>query len=144
MRGKLGSAGRSHDVFRQVELLLSSASKPVLPEVLAVFGMTEQPQDVNSLPVIVDGGNQPVLVAADIEDGHGVPARHSHRVSVRINAPKVLKVFPLGLSKEAMPLLQGFGCIGISLSKFAKTFARDDAHVEINSFPLLLRGGGCM
>jgi len=53
--------------------------------------------------------NQPVLVAADIEDGHGVSARHSHGVSVRINTPRVLKVFPLCLSKKATPLLQWFG-----------------------------------
>src|SRR5207249_11452925 len=99
-----------------------------LPISLAVFGVTEQAQDVNTLPVVVDGSNQPVLVAADIEHGHAVAAHHRHRhhVSVRVDAPHILKASRLCLAKEPIPVLQCFGCIGMSLSKFTKAFARND------------------
>src|SRR5262249_21760900 len=100
----------------------------ILPKVFGILGVTKRPQDVHALTVVVNSGNQPVLIAAEIENCHDAAARHRYCIGVWVNAPHILKVFPFCLSKKPMPVLQWFCCIGMSLSEFTESLARNDAH----------------
>src|SRR5437762_6064691 len=84
----------------------------------------------------MDGSNQTVFVAADIEDRHRVSARHRRRISVWINAAHVLKIMPLRLSKKPKPFFECLGGVGMSLGKLAEALAGNDAHDAKNPVAL--------
>ena len=75
--------------------------------------------------------DQPIFVAANIEDSDAIAARHRHGVRVRIDTPHVLKAAPFRFTNDLIPLLQRLACVRIPLGKLAKPFARDDSHVRL-------------
>lgn len=63
--------------------------------VAAVFGVSEKIEDKDLLSIVVDGGDEAEIVAANIEDGDDLPAPYFHLVGVGKHAAGFDKTLPL-------------------------------------------------
>ncbi|HJT34868.1 MAG TPA: hypothetical protein VJ783_22765 [Pirellulales bacterium] len=80
-------------------------------------------------PIVRDNGNQPVMIAPDIEN----IARTDTIYGPAIDPPYVIKAFPLRLLGDPPPRKQMLLGIGMRLPEFAEPPLRDDPHVPLHS-----------
>ena len=90
--------------------------------------MGEKIQDEDFLPVIMDGGDQPEIIAADIEDGDGFPAFHLHLVGVGEHPASFDEILPGPGEHEAGPVLQRPDRLGKAPGIKAEGGSFDQAH----------------
>src|SRR5438552_7307394 len=92
--------------------------------------MCQYMPDVNLRSVKMDGCNQPVLVAADVEY-----SELANLVSTRIHATHVREFFPFCMFRRSVPGPQRLFCVWMLSPEFAQFFLRDDMHCP--SLPFL-------
>jgi hypothetical protein len=71
--------------------------------------MGEEMQDKDFLAVVVNGSNEPEVIAANVKDCNDFAALNLHRISVRESFSGLDEVFPRGGQCESRPIVQGSG-----------------------------------
>jgi hypothetical protein len=86
----------------------------------------------DGLILVVNFGDEPVLIPADVEN-RASPVQ----VSVPEHLPRFSKVPPPGSLRHAIPGIQHFLCIRVSLPELPQSFSADDMQGEPFSAPFL-------
>jgi hypothetical protein len=96
----------------------------LLPFAFVVFGMRQDVANVQSLAIEVNGDDQAILVATNVEH-----REFSHLIDA---APHVFanvgEPFPLGLTGQPIPSHERLFGVGMEVPKRAKGFLGDDMH----------------
>jgi len=85
--------------------------------------MCEYVADIDDLPSILDHRDQPVFVAANVEDREPI-----HGVGVRKIRTDIDQMFPGGSFRYAVPVQQGFDRIFVHLNELRDRCFTDDPH----------------
>lgn len=91
--------------------------------------MVEDTQDENTWIVVMDSGDQPVVVVSDVEDGESVPACYFDEIDANAEmAFDVCRRGPSGRADEANPGSQFFFGIAVTQPETSKRGGLDDPH----------------
>ena len=85
--------------------------------------MREDVSDVDDLPSVFDEGDQPVSVAADVED-----RERTHSIGMRKVGAHFGDMFPLGSLGDAVPVQQRLHSICMRLAELGDRSSTDDPH----------------
>ena len=85
--------------------------------------MCEHVPDVHFLPVVMDGHDEPELIASDIKDGE--PA---HLIGRGERDPQTGEGTIAGLPNDRKPVMQWSPCIRMCPREFDQSPSRDDVH----------------
>jgi hypothetical protein len=97
--------------------------------------MREHMPDVDLLPVVMDGGDEPKLIASNIKDGE--PA---HLIRGWECDPQTGKGPIGGLSDDRKPVLQRSPRIRMNLCEFDQSPPRDDVHaVRVSQYEIAVK-----
>jgi len=98
---------------------------------LIVFVVGEQEEDVDELVIVVDGGDQAVMIL-DVENGHGPSAGHLDLVGGRQDPAERDQVIKVAPGDQRGPMSEGAGSGRMQLGEFSKAFDGDDPHLIQN------------
>ena len=103
--------------------------------------MGEDFQDEDFSGVVVNGGNEAVMVSGDIKNGDALPTGYRCRIGVGECLADFLKVSPCGFLRNIMPCGKGNGSLGMKLGVFIEAAAGNDAHelLTVVSLATMLR-----
>jgi hypothetical protein len=97
------------------------------PIAFVVFSMSQNTSDVYQLPVVSDANDEPVFVAANIEDGQQ-PGIRLYAVGMGEDPTHIQQVLPIGGKSGLEPGSQrGFG-VRVFGPKVAQGLLADDPH----------------
>jgi hypothetical protein len=74
-------------------------------------------------------GNQPILVAGDIENGYGLSALHDNQIGMRKVNANLCKGLPLRSTRNAIPAMERFSGVQMAVAKFFQDRPLDHSHI---------------
>jgi len=95
----------------------------MFPPPFIIVGGREHKPTVNDWPTVLHLGNQPVLVALDIED-----RTHTARIGVRKVAPRLGEIAPSRFFRPVTPIRQRLFRIRMGLPEFSPRSLADNTH----------------
>jgi len=95
--------------------------------ILAVFGVGQK-EDKDLLSVEVDGSNESVGIAFQIEDVNGSPALDRDRIRTGKDRPHLLEVPPAGVPGDIVPMFQGAFGRGMKLRIKVQSLLGNNPH----------------
>ena len=105
----------------------------VFPAVFAVIGVGEDFQDENAAGVVVDGGNEALVIAGDIEDSDGLGAADGGEVGMGKDFAHVRDGLPFGSGGYGDPCRKVGGGVGVLLGIVENAAFGDDVHANLLS-----------
>lgn len=95
------------------------------PDVPVVFCVRQDVSDVQFLPIVMKGCDEPEFVSSDVEDRKPV-----YLISRRKRSPQVDEGCIVGLTHNREPVLQRHSRVRMSLREVFEAFSRNDVHSE--------------
>ncbi len=103
----------------------------VFPAVFAVIGVGEDFQNEDAAGVVMDGSDEAVVIASDIENGDGLGAADGGEVRVREDFPNIGDGLPLGGGGYGDPYVEVGSGVRVLLGIVEDAALGDDSHSEI-------------
>src|ERR1700722_2123677 len=75
--------------------------------------MAKESQNVNLSCVVMNRGDEPVTITADIKHGRRIAALHNHRIGMYEHLPHINEVAPIGSLGMVHPPQKGFCCVWV-------------------------------
>lgn len=96
-----------------------------------IFVMREQEEDVDELVIVVDGGDEAVMIL-DAEECDGPSAGYLDLIGGGQDTAECDQVFEVIPGDQRGPVREGAGCGRMQLGEFSKAFDGDDPHGSQN------------